>query len=401
MAIRSRPVLLLAFAVAATLALAGCTDNEAAETPPASTAASQPAQTGPVKEGIRPRDSSTPVEAAIETPPAYEIRTWTADGDNVNEAKGRVTIDGIPVVGAIVAVDGYRIPEPTGADGSFTYPVDATVPIRHTATVVDVSNATVDGYRLSPEETQAVEQASGAFETTWSLTGVQAERRPDGTVRITGKVGFADGSPPPPVVLTSYRLTGTIRSADGKPVEGAIVSVRTLDRDFWTFSEPSDADGRYSSDFSASDRLGSDPAPFTVRVSIGDSAVSYLPGEYVLFTRLQSARMDIVLPPDGYAPALPAPVVEPGSMVEGVLVGATSADGESIKPVEARWPAEDGTFELVLPASASGTTVSLWTTTMEVFSRTEPAPGGPIDVDAWPARLGPEVPRDVVQVDLP
>jgi hypothetical protein len=88
-------------------------------------------------------------------------------------------------------------------------------------------------------------------------------------------------------------------------------------------------------------------------------------------------------------------------MVEGVLVGATTADGESIKPVEARWPSEDGTFELVLPASASGTTVSLWTTTMEVFSGTKATPGGPVDLDAWPATLGPEVPRDVVEVDLP
>ncbi len=47
--------------------------------------------------------------------------------------------------------------------------------------------------------------------------------------------------------LFTYRLSGRITGADGRPVAGATVVTRTVDReDFWTFSEPSDANGNYT-----------------------------------------------------------------------------------------------------------------------------------------------------------
>ena len=51
----------------------------------------------------------------------------------------------------------------------------------------------------------------------------------------------------------------TISDASGKPVQGATVVTRTTDRDFWTFSLPSNAQGHYVSFFSASDEAGDNP----------------------------------------------------------------------------------------------------------------------------------------------
>ena len=77
----------------------------------------------------------------------------------------------------------------------------------------------------------------------------------------------------PPVVLFTYQLTGTITDAAGKPVVGAIVVTRTQDRDFWTFSKPTDASGHYTSFFAASDESGADPVPLTVQVASGSGVV--------------------------------------------------------------------------------------------------------------------------------
>ena len=54
---------------------------------------------------------------------------------------------------------------------------------------------------------------------------------------------------------------------------GAVVVARTNDRDFWTFSAPSDANGHYTSLFHASDELDTDPvqAPTINDTTIGRS----------------------------------------------------------------------------------------------------------------------------------
>src|SRR5205823_6574974 len=131
-------------------------------------------------------------------------------------------------------------------------------------------------------------------------------------------------------------------------VVGARVSTRTLDRDFWTVSSLTDAAGRYSSLFTASSEFGGNPVPFSIRVAKGDRVYEFLPDENVVFQRLQSARMDIHLPPRGYPLALPLPASYPGAVYEGIVVGA-AADGKPVRPLSATWPDAGGRFRLVLP----------------------------------------------------
>ena len=63
----------------------------------------------------------------------------------------------------------------------------------------------------------------------------------------------------------------------------------------------------YSSLFTASSEYYENPVPFTVRVSKGDLVYEFLSQEFVYFKRLASARLDIRLPPRGFAMALPRP----------------------------------------------------------------------------------------------
>ena len=206
--------------------------------------------------------------------------------------------------------------------------------------------------------------------------------------------------PAPPVTLLSYRLRGRITEGTGRPVRDATVVTRTLDRNFWTLSAPSDGSGRYESFLPESEELGSDPVPMSVQVDRGK--VSHASGfdVSVAFARLRSAVMDVRL--TGAPDALPVPrsTPEPGAIYRGLLIGVAGPDG-IVKPLAGRWPDARGRFALVLPASVRGQRLRFWEDDVERFVGGGAAPGAHFDVTAWPASLDPDVPRDVATLLVP
>jgi hypothetical protein len=136
-----------------------------------------------------------------------------------------------------------------------------------------------------------------------------------------------------------------------------------------------------------------------VRISKGVLVYQFLSQEVVYFKRLQSARMDVRLPPIGFAMALPRPQSYAGAVYTGVVVGAT-AGGNPVRPVAATWPDRSGRFSLTLPKRLAGKTVSIWEGRVNLFSGHGASPGGAIDLTEWPATVPPTAPRDLVRVEL-
>jgi hypothetical protein len=311
---------------------------------------------------------------------------------------GRITFGGRPVSGAVVAVDRYRLPQTTDAQGRFTYLADTTLARRHPVHVTDVARARVGGATPTPAERAALRAGSGGISVGYRLVDLRAKRQSNGTVLVSGRALRADGAPPPPVVVLSYRLEGTITDASGKPVQRATVVTRTTDRDFWTFSEPSDANGHFVSFFSASDEQGSDPVPLSVQVAYG--TISYSSGtRNVSFKSRSSATMDVKLPASGATIALPTSTPNAGAFYRGLLVGA-SASGAVVKPISARWPDAQGRFSLVLPSSVRGKTLRFWESDFVSFSRNAAVPGGAVDLQGWPTALSPRVARDIAFLNV-
>jgi hypothetical protein len=358
----------LAVASALAIVVAGCGGGKKKSESGATTARAAPVS-GPV---------------AISTPPPRALGFWSPDSDNVAVVTGRVTAGSKPAPGVRLRVDRWELPRPTDANGAFSYPVDTTRLARHVVAVVE----------------PAGERATAAITVAYPIHDVRAGRDARGNPTLSGRISFADGSPPPTAALYSYELTGTVTDAKGKPVVGARVSTRTLDRDFWTVSSPTDENGRYRSVFIASSELGGNPVPYSVRVAKGDRVYEFLPDENVNFQRLQSARMDVRLPPRGYAMALPKPTSYPGAVYEGVVVGA-AADGRPVRPLAATWPDAGGRFTLTLPRELAGKTVTLWEAKLDLFSRAAARAGGPIDLRDWPPELAPDEPQDLLRVELP
>jgi alcohol dehydrogenase (cytochrome c) len=329
---------------------------------------------------------------------AVPLALWKAASSNEAAVRGRITLGGRPVQGARVALDRFTILQPTDASGRFNARVDSTLARRHPLRVVDASKATVGGKQLTSTQQAELRKASGGISVGYRVVGVTAKRQSNGNVLLTGRVVRSDGAAAPGVVLLSYRMQGTITDASGRPVQGATVVTRTTDRDFWTFSLPSNANGRYVSFFSASDEQGSDPVPLNVQVAVGQR--SYSPGlANVNFKRLSSATMDVKLPASGLGLPLPKSSPDPGAFYRGLLVGVLGPKGV-IKPVSARWPDRRGRFSLLLPAVAKGTTLRFWESDFTAFSTSAARPGGLVATSSWPSRLTNRISTGIASVTV-
>jgi hypothetical protein len=207
------------------------------------------------------------------------------------------------------------------------------------------------------------------------------------------------GTAPPPVGIQTYQLTGTITDTAGKPVANAVVITRTQDRDFWTFSSASDANGHYSSFFAASDETPADPVSLAVGVAYAGTSYGGNVGTNEPFDRLHSSAMDIQLGSGGkYTISKPASYA--GAVYQGLVVGV-SGPGGIIKPLANRWPDASGRFTIVLPGSARGKTVRFWENQRQFFTRSVARPAGPVDLTTWPTQLGTEAPAGLASLTLP
>jgi PQQ-dependent dehydrogenase (methanol/ethanol family) len=337
--------------------------------------------------------------ARISTPAVLTVQPWVANSSNIRPVEGKVTLRGAPVSGARVRVGAFPVPRATGRDGTFSYDLDVTMPGRRIVRVSDVSAARVRGRALTGAERRAVLASSSGFTVAFALDDLSAKVQRNGTVLVSGRAHTTAGNGPPLVRLLTYQLSGTITDTAGKPVKDAVVITRTQDRDFWTHSAASDANGHYSSFFAASDETSADPVELAVGVALGDVSYGGNVGTNAPFARLRSATMNIQLGPGAnYKVEKPQSYV--GAVYSGLIVGAT-AGGKVVKPLSERWPDRRGNFTMTLPASVRGKTLRFWENERQFFSRFTAVPGGPVDVASWPAQLGPAVPVAVSTLKVP
>ena len=330
---------------------------------------------------------------------AVTLTPWNPNTSNLKDVTGRLTLRGNPVRGARIMVDRFVLPRATDGDGRFVYSLDTTLTRRHPVAVVDAARATMNGKALTTSEQAAVRGVTSGINVGYRVAGAKATKGSNGTVTVTGQVLRSDGVPAPSVVLLSYRLEGTITDGSGKPVQGAYVVSRTNDRDFWTFSEPTNANGKYVSFFPASDLTEADPVEFSIQAAVG--RVNYTTGlRNPTFKRRSSATMDLRLPGSGTTMAVPSTTPVPGAIYTGTIVGVSAGNGV-VKPISATWPDARGRFKLVLPASVQGKALRFWESDFQAYQRHAVVPGGPVDLAAWPGKLSPRVARDLGFVQAP
>jgi alcohol dehydrogenase (cytochrome c) len=353
-------------------------------TGPAPTSSPAPTQATQVAAGKASGDARIVIGGGT-----ISLQLWRATGSNEAAVSGHLYLGGRPVSGAHIAVDRFVLPQATDSNGGFQANVDATLAQRHPVRVVDASHATVGGKALSASQQRSLGSASAGFSVGYRVVDAQAKTLENGNVLVTGRAARADGAPPPGVVQLSYRLSGTITDAAGNPVAGATVVTRTTDRDFWTFSLPSNAQGHYVSFFTASDEAGTDPVPLSVQVAFGRKNYSAGAVATINFKPDSSSQLNFKLPASGTGLALPTPAPAAGAFYRGMLIGVRSPRGV-VKPISGTWPDASGRFRLVLPQVKKGTPLTFWENDSVVFSGTA-KPGGRVAANGWPSALSPHV----------
>jgi hypothetical protein len=370
--------------------------------PAAQPRASQPGHTRRASHRSAPSHTASVAAqggATIVAPRAVVVVPWQADSSNVQTVTGRLLWNGKPVVGANVTVDSYQVPQPTDKQGKFSYDIDNTVAGRHLMHVTGLAGATVGGKRLSAGQKQAVSVATGGFTSAYAISGLHASVQHNGDVLVTGSATDSSHAAPPPAHLLSYDLTGRITTTDGQPVEGAIVITRTQDRDFWTRSNPSNANGDYSSFFTASDETSDNPVIISVGVAQGSTSYGGITGTNVPFKRLESSVLNIQLGLNAaYKISSPAPFL--AAIYSGLAVGVTMG-GKVVVPLSETWPDAKGRFSMLLPSYVRGRALSVFESQNQVLSRVIARPGGPVDLKSWPRQLAPTMPSGLAALTVP
>ncbi|HEV2591230.1 MAG TPA: PQQ-binding-like beta-propeller repeat protein, partial [Gaiellaceae bacterium] len=367
-----------------------------AESPPPTIPKNAPLQQAqPAANVVLRRSAAGRSAAKVTGPAAIVVKPWNANTSNQQPVQGRVTVGGKPVAGAIMRIGGWVASSPTDAGGRFTYPVDTSTPGRHVAAVVGFARGTVGGRPLTSAQRSSLLGRTAGINVGYAVKGASAHVS-GGNVVITGRLADTAGNPAPPVVLYSYELKGTITDAAGHPVKGAVVTTRTNDRQYWTQSRPSAANGSYASFLVAADQEGDNPVPMTVGVAVGNTSYAEPFGDAINFAHLSSATMNVSLPGGASLPKnVLQPTAIPGAIYQGLLVGVVSSHGGVIKPVSATWPTAQGSFRIVLPGSARGKTVAFWESPAQFFSASHEQPGGAVDLSIYPHSLSAHAPQGI------
>jgi alcohol dehydrogenase (cytochrome c) len=336
---------------------------------------------------------------SITTASGLVVEPWQASSSNEQTVTGHVLWNGAPVAGAHVIVDHFPVPEVTAKDGSFPYDVDITLSGRHSVRVSSLAGATVHGKPISAGQQTALLAASGGFSVGYKPQNLSAHVLSNGNVVVKGQVVDSVGAGPPPVHLLTYQLSGTVTNAAGKPVQGAVVITRTQDRDFWTRSSATDANGHFSSFYAASDEAGDNPVSLAVGVALGPVAYGGTLGTNAPFVALKSSTLNIQLGA-GTSYKVNTPTAYPGAIYSGLVVGVNTG-GHVVKPVSETWPDAKGNFTMTLPASVRGKTLHFWENLRQSFSAFPATPGGTVDLSSWPAQLGSAVASGLADLPVP
>lgn len=274
------------------------------------------------------------------------VLSWNTDHSHYKEVSGKLFVGEIPVVGAVVQVSNKRTID-TDKNGEFTFNVDRSKLELQNIKVVSVDKATIDAKSIGEKTAKNLlalkEELSVNFPITIDKV-VASEENPE-NVEVHAHAEMAEGQQYPSFGPAKYRVSGTIKDANGNPVEGATINLRRDGVEGFSMSHPSDANGVYYLDY-----VPEDDENHYFYVHYND--VKYTLPEYkvFLFPEDLSVNVDVTLPAEGTiindAPPTLVTTTAPGAVYKGTLIGVNVPEGVKYS---VSIPKKDGTFVVTLP----------------------------------------------------
>ncbi|BBI33544.1 carboxypeptidase-like regulatory domain-containing protein [Cohnella abietis] len=350
---RRLTLLLLTSIVAASMLLAGCTDNNNnAEQAPTTTTTEQ-----------------TSTQASIELEQtAFPLIAWKMDNSHLIPVKGKVLSDGKPVVGVEVGITGKRMMT-TDENGSFELLVDQSIPQSIPLQISSTEQATIDGKALGSSAQEKLKVAVSHIDVYYpiQITEVKADSSNPEKVEVHARAKVEEGQTFPKISLDKYAIQGTVKDANGNPVEGAMVSIIRDNGEGFSRSQPSNAKGEYRLFYSPEE-----DEDLILNVHVGETRYTLPENKVYRFPDETSVNTDITLPETGTVIT-----DKPPTLVSKAAKGAqywAQVIGLSVDPsVEytISLPQEDGSFVLKIDKAEWDKSPKFYQTQMRHFSETE------------------------------
>lgn len=313
----------------------------------------------------------------------FPYENWKMESTHQKLVKGKLLVDNNPVVDAVIQVSNKR-KTTTNSNGEFSILLDTNIIERDIVHVTSLDHATVNGKPL-PEQTKkellSTEQELIVYFPI-EINQVEVNQEDNSLVDVYAHAVLKGEEEYPRFGVEKFPIIGTIKDANGKPVEGATVNIRRDGVEGFSMSEPSDKNGEYAMYY-----IPEDDENHYLNVYIPSENVTYtLPeGKAFLFPDDFGIKLDIVLPKEGTVikdepPTLVATGAK-GALYKGVLIGINTGDAVDYTITV---PKRDGSFVVTLPKEVWETNPTFYQINYRGYSENEINLGDPIPSDFLP-----------------
>lgn len=302
---------------------------------------------------------------------AFTLKQWKMDGSHRSSVGGTVTLGEKPVEGAVLHAGDMKRDIETDAKGKFEILLDQSLLGTTSVKVVSLDQAKVDEKPLSKEERQQGLSASAAMRIYYPIAIESVTESEDNAV-VKGRLLADKTASVAYFQVDKYRISGTVKDADGKPVQGATVWIDRDEGEGFAKSVGTDENGRYEMFYlpEEDEETNLSVRYDSVKYTLPEGKVYHLPED-------TSLNIDITLPREGTVIADKPPTLvsqtAQGALYTGMVVGLDVPDKTDYKVTI---PDAEGRFTLTLPKETWDQHPAFLETNMTKFiEKDAPKPG--------------------------
>jgi hypothetical protein len=301
---------------------------------------------------------------------------WNFDDSHSETFKAKLTLNGKPVVGAEVETS-LKLTKTTDKNGEISFIVNKDKVQKKTITVVDADEAKVDGKKIDKKTRKLLVGLRDELMIQFpiQITKVNENQTDPSLVDVHGQAVLGKNHEFPSFVPSKYKIAGSIKDANGNPVEGATVNMRRDGVEGFTMSNPSNKNGEYFMYY-----LPEDEEDHYMVVILNDTVYTLPANKVFVFPDDIGINIDITLPKDGTViedkPPTLVVTAAPGAYYKGTLIGVNVSKDVNYS---ISIPKRDGSFILTLPKSEWEKNPTFFETIYEGFLKEEKKPGDSID----------------------
>lgn len=307
---------------------------------------------------------------------AFALKQWKTEGTHRSSISGTYMYGDQPVAKAVLQAGSSKRNIETGEDGTFRILLDQSLLGAANVHVVSLENATVGGKTISTEQSERGMAASTSLNIYYPIeiySAAVSEQNSELT-EIRGRLIADQQASVAYFQEDKFRISGTVKNADGRPVQGAVVWIDRDAGEGFAKSSPTDENGSYSMLY-----LPEDDEDTNLTVAVGNVKYTLPEGKVYRFPEDTSLNIDITLPREGTViddkPPTLVSHTAPGALYSGLLVGLDNPEGVDYTVTI---PDAEGNFSMTVPTKAWAQQPTFFETNMKKFMDEELEPGDSI-----------------------